>query len=85
MFVFCADFMAALSDPRAFLSAQEKRTAQMEAMGIEATAIDSKDIIVSTGKKGSKSGPKGGGAAAKPEEKKEGTLVRYVRFGARCR
>ncbi|KAJ1528678.1 hypothetical protein ONE63_007072 [Megalurothrips usitatus] len=70
------DFMAALSDPRAFLSAQEKRTAQMEAMGIEATDINTKDLVPSSGgaKKGSKSGPKGGGAGGKTEEKKEEDL-----------
>lgn len=69
-----ADFMAALSDPRAFLSAQEKRSAQMQAMGIEETDINTKDLVLGGGaKKGSKSGPKGGGApGAKPEEKKEG-------------
>lgn len=33
------EFMNALSDPRAFLSAQEKRIAQMKAMGIEETDI----------------------------------------------
>ncbi|EEB13261.1 1-phosphatidylinositol-4,5-bisphosphate phosphodiesterase, putative [Pediculus humanus corporis] len=38
------DFMAALSDPRAFMSAQEKRAQQMKAMGIEETDIkDLKD------------------------------------------
>ncbi|XP_034238363.1 1-phosphatidylinositol 4,5-bisphosphate phosphodiesterase isoform X2 [Thrips palmi] len=71
------DFMAALSDPRAFLSAQEKRTAQMEAMGIEATDINTKDLVPSSGaiKKGSKSGQKGGAAAGgKAEEKKEEEL-----------
>ena len=65
--------MAALSDPRAFLSAQEKRTAQMAAMGIEETDINTKDLVLGGGaKKGSKSGPKGGGAAAKGEERREG-------------
>lgn len=69
--------MAALSDPRAFLSAQEKRTAQMEAMGIEATDINTKDLVPSSGaiKKGSKSGQKGGAAAGKAEEKKEGKWI----------
>ncbi|CAL8111229.1 unnamed protein product [Orchesella dallaii] len=33
------DFMDALSDPRAFLSAQEKRAQQMKAMGIEESEI----------------------------------------------
>lgn len=37
------DFMAALSDPRAFRSAQEKRTQQMKVMGIEETDIGTKD------------------------------------------
>jgi len=38
------DFMDALSDPKAFLSAQEKRTQQMKAMGIEES-----DIAVAAG------------------------------------
>lgn len=36
--------MDALSDPRAFLSAQEKRAAQMKAMGIEEADINTKDL-----------------------------------------
>ncbi|KAI5726543.1 hypothetical protein M8J76_004603 [Diaphorina citri] len=39
------DFMAALSDPRAFLSAQEKRAQQMKAMGIEEADISTKDVV----------------------------------------
>jgi len=38
------DLMDALSDPRAFLSAQEKRIAQMKAMGIEETDIQTHNI-----------------------------------------
>lgn len=38
------DLMDALSDPRAFLSAQEKRLAQMRAMGIEEADIQTKDL-----------------------------------------
>lgn len=49
--------MDALSDPRAFLSAQEKREQQMKAMGIEATDIDTKAL---------KGGKGGGGGGAKP-------------------
>lgn len=61
------DFMAALSDPRAFLSAQEKRAQQMKAMGIEETDINTKDLQIddASGKKGSKT------AKAKPEEEKK--------------
>lgn len=55
-----ADLMDALSDPRAFLSAQEKREQQMKAMGIEASDIDTKAL------KGGKGGAKAGGAGAKP-------------------
>lgn len=54
------DLMDALSDPRAFLSAQEKREQQMKAMGIEASDIDTKAL------KGGKGGAKAGGAGAKP-------------------
>ncbi|XP_027200087.2 no receptor potential A [Dermatophagoides pteronyssinus] len=39
------DLMDALSDPRAFLSAQEKRIAQMKAMGIEETDIQNLALI----------------------------------------
>jgi hypothetical protein len=45
--------MDALCDPRAFLSAQEKRAEQLKALGIEETDI-SKDVIQSKG-------PAGGG------------------------
>ena len=38
------DLMDALSDPRAFLSAQEKRIDQMKAMGIEETDIQNRDV-----------------------------------------
>lgn len=40
------DLMDALSDPRAFLSAQEKRMAQMKAMGIEETDIQTANIAI---------------------------------------
>uniref|UniRef100_A0A1B6KIL1 1-phosphatidylinositol 4,5-bisphosphate phosphodiesterase n=2 Tax=Graphocephala atropunctata TaxID=36148 RepID=A0A1B6KIL1_9HEMI len=68
------DFMAALSDPRAFLSAQEKRAQQMKAMGIEETDINTKDLAGGGGgegggaKKGSKSEKSGAKAAEKKEE-----------------
>jgi phosphatidylinositol phospholipase C beta len=40
------DLMDALSDPRAFLSAQEKRIAQMKAMGIEETDIQTHNLAL---------------------------------------
>ena len=40
------DLMDALSDPRAFLSAQEKRMAQMKAMGIEETDIQMSTLAI---------------------------------------
>lgn len=43
-----SDFMDALCDPRAFLSAQEKRNEQLKALGIEENDI-SKDVIESKG------------------------------------
>lgn len=49
-------FMEALSDPRAFLSQQEKRTEQLKQMGIEESDISTDGVIV--GKKGT---PKPGG------------------------
>ncbi|GIY42879.1 1-phosphatidylinositol 4,5-bisphosphate phosphodiesterase [Caerostris extrusa] len=48
------DLMDALSDPRAFLSAQEKRVAQMKAMGIEEADVQTNDLklgSIKTGKK----------------------------------
>ncbi|XP_013782040.2 1-phosphatidylinositol 4,5-bisphosphate phosphodiesterase-like [Limulus polyphemus] len=45
------DLMDALSDPRAFLSAQEKRAAQMKAMGIEEADIQTKDLKLGSSKK----------------------------------
>ncbi|XP_063854055.1 1-phosphatidylinositol 4,5-bisphosphate phosphodiesterase-like isoform X2 [Scylla paramamosain] len=56
------DLMDALSDPRAFLSAQEKREQQMKAMGIEASDIDTKQL---KGGKGGGAKPAGGAAGAK--------------------
>lgn len=55
------DLMDALSDPRAFLSAQEKRMVQMKAIGIEETDIQTKDL---------KLGSSGSTSAKKEEEKK---------------
>ncbi|XP_063228854.1 1-phosphatidylinositol 4,5-bisphosphate phosphodiesterase isoform X2 [Bacillus rossius redtenbacheri] len=67
------DFMAALSDPRAFLSAQEKRAQQMKAMGIEETDIATKDLVggeeAGDSKKGNKAN-KGGQTGASAEPKK---------------
>ncbi|XP_015785059.1 1-phosphatidylinositol 4,5-bisphosphate phosphodiesterase [Tetranychus urticae] len=45
------DLMDALSDPRAFLSAQEKRMAQMKAMGIEETDIQTTQAVTVMDKK----------------------------------
>lgn len=59
------DFMAALSDPRAFMGAQQKQTEQMNSMGIEVT--DSKGNADAGGE--SKKGEKA------KEEKKEEPLV----------
>jgi len=41
--------MDALSDPRAFLSAQEKRAQQMKAMGIEESDISTQGIKTGNG------------------------------------
>lgn len=66
------DFMAALSDPRAFLSAQEKRAQQMKAMGIEETDINTKDIVAGGGE-GEKTGKKGS-KNKKSDEPKKGKI-----------
>ncbi|CAH0387583.1 unnamed protein product [Bemisia tabaci] len=65
------DFMAALSDPRAFLSAQEKRAQQMKAMGIEETDINTKDIVAGGGDGAAAGGGKKGSKNKKNEEKKK--------------
>ena len=79
-----SDFMDALCDPRAFLSAQEKRAEQLKALGIEETDI-SGDVIESKGK-GDKEGDKGGKDGAKPgakKEEKKGKNICYVKFAKR--
>lgn len=53
------DFMTALSDPRAFLSGQEKRTEQMKAMGIEEADVQAAPTEGAAG------------AVGKQEQKKE--------------
>ena len=69
--------MDALCDPRAFLSAQEKRAEQLKALGIEENDI-SGDVIQS---KGDGAGGKGGDASGKggkdgKKEEKKGKLIR---------
>ena len=59
--------MDALCDPRAFLSAQEKRAEQLKALGIEETDI-SGDVIESKG--GDAKKDEKGGKGGKKEEKK---------------
>lgn len=74
------DFMAALSDPRAFLSAQEKRAQQMKAMGIEETDINTSGVVggdssSASAKKGKAApGAKGAAPGAKVEEEKREDL-----------
>ena len=68
-----SDFMDALCDPRAFLSAQEKRAEQLKALGIEENDI-SGDVIESKGgaggdKKGDGKGGDGKGGGKKEEKK----------------
>ena len=65
--------MDALCDPRAFLSAQEKRTEQLKALGIEENDI-SGDVIQSKG--GDGKGDAKGGAGGKKQEEKKGKLIR---------
>lgn len=56
--------MDALSDPRAFLSAQEKRVAQMKAMGIEESDVQTNDLKLGSVK-----------ATAKRDDTKKGIVV----------
>ncbi|GFT90585.1 1-phosphatidylinositol 4,5-bisphosphate phosphodiesterase beta-4 [Trichonephila clavipes] len=50
------DLMDALSDPRAFLSAQEKRVAQMKAMGIEEADVQTNDLKLGSVKTANRAG-----------------------------
>lgn len=60
--------MAALSDPRAFLSAQEKRAQQMKAMGIEEADIKE---VAGGGDSGAGGGARKAGSKTKKEEEKK--------------
>ena len=60
------DFMDALCDPRAFLSAQEKRGEQLKALGIEEADLDTSHVIQS---KGDGAGGKGGDGKGKDGKK----------------
>ena len=64
-----ADLMDALSDPRAFLSGQEKRAEQMKAMGIEEADIQA---VKDSGADNSKANKDG---AKKDEPKKGPSLI----------
>ena len=79
--------MDALCDPRAFLSAQEKRAEQLKALGIEENDI-SGDVIESKGgdKKGGdgKGGDAKAGAGGKKEEKKGRNLSCSVNTRLEC-
>nr|CAD7454173.1 unnamed protein product [Timema tahoe] len=72
------DFMAALSDPRAFLSAQEKRAQQMKAMGIEETDISTKDIV--GGEDGDNKKSKVGGKPNQPGASQEPKKVEDMKL-----
>ena len=67
--------MDALCDPRAFLSAQEKRGEQLKALGIEETDI-SGDVIQSKG--GDKKSSDGKGDGKKEEKKGELSVCNYL-------
>jgi hypothetical protein len=69
--------MAALSDPRAFISAQEKRNQQLKAMGIEETDIKDSPLGVdgiSTAGAGGKKGSKGTTTGSKVEDERKGIV-----------
>lgn len=65
--------MAALSDPRAFLSAQEKRNDQLKQMGIEETDIQNIPGVPASGGGGAKNEKKGSKTKKGIEEVKGGT------------
>ena len=67
-----SEFMEALSDPRAFLSAQEKRTEQLKAMGIDENDISTEGVIVGGNKINKAPGvPNLPGIPQKKKEEKE--------------
>ena len=66
-----ADFMDALSDPRAYLSAQEKRAEQLLKVGIEGSDINEKDIIMTKKKPGQKATASGMPSILGHPDKKE--------------
>ncbi len=63
--------MDALCDPRAFLSAQEKRAEQLKALGIEEADISENVIESKKGEGGDKAKPGDDKAGGKKEDKKE--------------
>ena len=69
------DFMDALSDPRAFASAQEKRAEQLKSLGIEESEIGT-NVIESKGKK-----PAGGGKPGAGQRiRRKGIVVNVLPF-----
>ena len=68
------DFIDALTDPRAYVSAQEKRAEQLKAIGIDESDISTEVIVGKAGATNKKTAMPGilGMAGKKPEEK--GTL-----------
>lgn len=70
--------MAALSDPRAFLSAQEKRAKQLQDLGID--EMDIKDVLANAGAATSAGGAGAAkkGSKTKKEEEKKGKALLLV-------
>ncbi len=64
--------MDALSDPRAFLSNQEKRAEQLKAIGVDESDINTEGVIVAGKNKGKSGMPNLPGVPVKkPKEEKE--------------
>ena len=70
--IHVSEFMEALSDPRAFLSQQEKRAEQLKAMGIDESDISTEGVIVGGNKINKAPGvPNLPGIPQKKKEEKE--------------
>ena len=67
---FFLDFIDALFDPRAYVSAQEKRAEQLKAIGIDESDISTEVIVAKGGATNKKNAMPGIlGMAKKPDEK----------------
>ena len=75
MLHFVSDFIDALTDPRAYVTAQEKRAEMLRVCGVEESDIETDGIVGKRGATNKKSPGILGMPGKKPEEKGEFILV----------